>query len=272
MRSDMVYISRQDQFRMFFCFCPVLHQDDKPMFCELMEYIVEKVNREEESLAQLCYQLYELSLRRETTLQEMHAVVEREIQSRMETSVVEEDNDKICVEETLSVTEQISGEEEDIYYVSSWERVLQQVRQRGQRLLAIITGWGKETANDVKREDFIIEPEPEISKPTQLLYQGQRPCQGQLLYQGTKQEKDYTITKATVCIGHGEGENDVSLASDAVSHFHARITKQGTDYYIEDMNSTNGTYVNGEPLCYTERHKLQVMDRIQFADVSYLFL
>ena len=41
---------------------------------------------------------------------------------------------------------------------------------------------------------------------------------------------------------------------------------------VIDLGSKSGTYVNGQPLSYTEKRKLKPMDFIHFADVSYMFL
>ena len=38
---------------------------------------------------------------------------------------------------------------------------------------------------------------------------------------------------------------DIRLAVDSVSRKHARIALRNEEYHIEDMNSTNGVYVNG---------------------------
>jgi hypothetical protein len=44
-------------------------------------------------------------------------------------------------------------------------------------------------------------------------------------------------------------ENDISFVNDSnVSRFHAEIEKRGDGYWIIDLNSSNGTSVNGEPL------------------------
>ena len=61
-------------------------------------------------------------------------------------------------------------------------------------------------------------------------------------------------------IGRGMDAN-IRLADAGVSRIHSRIarTKKGR-YYIEDMNSTNGTLVNGEKVTH---HDLQVGDRVQ---------
>ncbi|HEX9874283.1 MAG TPA: FHA domain-containing protein [Deferrimonas sp.] len=39
-------------------------------------------------------------------------------------------------------------------------------------------------------------------------------------------------------------KNDIQIDNLAVSNFHARVEKQLGHYFIEDLNSTNGTYVN----------------------------
>ncbi len=52
---------------------------------------------------------------------------------------------------------------------------------------------------------------------------------------------------------------DMVLAEDMVSRKHARIAFQAEDIYIEDLASTNGTFVNGEKI---KRSKLREGDRV----------
>lgn len=40
------------------------------------------------------------------------------------------------------------------------------------------------------------------------------------------------------------GAADVSLADQYVSHMHARIVRRGDYYFVEDLGSTNGTFLN----------------------------
>ena len=41
------------------------------------------------------------------------------------------------------------------------------------------------------------------------------------------------------------GENEITLPDREVSRHHARITRSGKQYHIEDLGSLNGTFVNG---------------------------
>ena len=54
-------------------------------------------------------------------------------------------------------------------------------------------------------------------------------------------------------------ELDMVLVEDMVSRKHAKISTQGGEVYIEDMGSTNGTFVNGEKVT---RGRLAEGDRI----------
>ena len=49
----------------------------------------------------------------------------------------------------------------------------------------------------------------------------------------------------------------------SVSRLHARIIKEGEEVYIEDLNSTNGTYKNGLRLRPYEKRKLDEGDEIK---------
>ena len=59
-------------------------------------------------------------------------------------------------------------------------------------------------------------------------------------------------------------DSDLCLAIMGVSRSHARITSVGNDDILEDLDSTNGTLVNGRPIA---RHILQNNDVIEIANV-----
>ncbi len=50
--------------------------------------------------------------------------------------------------------------------------------------------------------------------------------------------------------------------SEVVSRMHADIRIEGDAYYIEDVGSSNGTYINNSPLLPGNRHRLRTGDRI----------
>ena len=78
------------------------------------------------------------------------------------------------------------------------------------------------------------------------------------------------VKKDVFVLGKLEKAVDAVLPSSAVSRIHAKITKDG-DYYISDLNSLNGTYVNNQILSSDEKHLLNDGDEITFGDLTYCF-
>lgn len=95
---------------------------------------------------------------------------------------------------------------------------------------------------------------------------------GELKYEGEGTEANMKITEDVFVIGSRKEEADGIILADTVSRIHARVTKKGEDYYLEDMNSTNGTYCNGKLLNYKEKIKLEKNDRVVFAKEQYRFV
>jgi hypothetical protein len=62
--------------------------------------------------------------------------------------------------------------------------------------------------------------------------------------------------------------------SEIVSRIHADIRVEGDAHYIEDVGSSNGTYINNLPLLPGNRHRLRPGDRISLGKgdmVTFLF-
>jgi len=80
--------------------------------------------------------------------------------------------------------------------------------------------------------------------------------------------KRFSLQAGLVRIGRG-AENDIVLASDSVSRQHARIDTRAGAYRISDTHSTNGTYVNDEPI---EDQVLERGDQVKIGDTIMKFL
>jgi pSer/pThr/pTyr-binding forkhead associated (FHA) protein len=61
---------------------------------------------------------------------------------------------------------------------------------------------------------------------------------------------DILLEKEIVTIGRNPN-NDIHIDNLAVSNFHAKIVKQGNQFIIEDLKSTNGTFVNEQKIVKT---------------------
>ncbi len=71
--------------------------------------------------------------------------------------------------------------------------------------------------------------------------------------------KEYTLTKERTTIGR-KAHNDIPIENLAVSGEHAAIVTILNDSFLEDLGSTNGTLVNGQPV---KKHFLQNGDTVE---------
>lgn len=62
--------------------------------------------------------------------------------------------------------------------------------------------------------------------------------------QGPRPDQTFELDKDVYTIGREAG-NDIIINDPQVSRHHARLTLQGSAYVLEDLGSTNGTFVNG---------------------------
>jgi hypothetical protein len=71
------------------------------------------------------------------------------------------------------------------------------------------------------------------------------------------------VLEGGLSIGRAEA-NDLSVNDDFMSHMHARILRRGPFFYVEDLGSTNGTFINEQRI--TETAQLRVRDEIRLGE------
>lgn len=64
-------------------------------------------------------------------------------------------------------------------------------------------------------------------------------------------------------------DNDLILESGFVSRFHVGVTQKGGQYYLKDLNSTSGTYLNETKI---SEGLLASGDTIHIANIAILFV
>ena len=97
-------------------------------------------------------------------------------------------------------------------------------------------------------EDLGVEPEPE---PATVTVNG----------------RAYDLKKPSVVIGRSK-DCDIRVSDPNISRQHAEIRQEGSTYWIVDLDSTNGTSVNGRAL---KRAKLDDEDRITLGSTELVF-
>ncbi len=83
-----------------------------------------------------------------------------------------------------------------------------------------------------------------------------------IVVDGPLRGQQWTVQRDELVIGRG-GHCDVVIPERRVSREHVRITREGGQYFIDDLDSKNGTHLNGEPL--QGRAELHEGDEVQIA-------
>ena len=73
---------------------------------------------------------------------------------------------------------------------------------------------------------------------------------------------EYNLDKERLQIGRGTTQ-DVRLKGRKTSRYHAQIVNIDGNYYLQDLNSTNGTYINKQSISW---HSLRNGDHFKIAD------
>jgi hypothetical protein len=78
----------------------------------------------------------------------------------------------------------------------------------------------------------------------------------------------HVLKDETITIGRMKG-NSIVIDDSSISLMHAKITRKDGDFLLKDLNSTNGTSVNGQSIAEVRLHDL---DRVRFAEINCQFL
>jgi pSer/pThr/pTyr-binding forkhead associated (FHA) protein len=127
--------------------------------------------------------------------------------------------------------------------------------------------------------DLSTTPIPPPAAPSAARTQLQQ-VSARLLHVQTDREIELPHNLSVVHIGKPNDRipPDVDVSgfpnSEIVSRIHADIRVEGDAHYIEDVGSSNGTYINNLPLLPGNRHRLRPGDRISLGKgdmVTFLF-
>lgn len=78
---------------------------------------------------------------------------------------------------------------------------------------------------------------------------------------------EHILREEAITLGRMKG-NTIALDDGSVSLSHAKITRIGDDYLLKDLNSTNGTMLNGQSI---NEARLRNGDQLKFGEVVAIF-
>lgn len=289
LQSEQIFLDASGE-QVAFCYEPLWNRDPRRSLQELMEQLLPKIDHADKDAVRLGYGLYE-------KCQEENADVWSYILEQ------NTGNARACPEPedtfeagALAVKAEASGQEEAARKSAGQEAIARKTawqetaarKEAGRRTPGIpekmmeklpvtsALSWMQSLGKKKKEKPapvYLFEPEEKeeaCANPT--VYLGAKEtAEGRLLYRGAGEEQSFVIEKDSFLLGGRNEQADGQLLASGVSRNHARITREEDQYYIEDLNSRNGTYLNGELLAYKQKCPVKPGDHLRFAREEYVF-
>ncbi len=267
LRAEQIFLHTEGQ-QLSLCYEPMWEEEPSEALQRLLEELLPHIDHSDKAAVALAYGAYE-------RCQQPNADLWQYIwdqSSIEETDVISEE----AVDECMPLPQEKVTEPSPRFSLHLQDKVSGIGAELKQQGIDFIGRYGfrkkkeKESASDAV---YLFEPEEEpVMSEHPTVYLGMdREAQGRLSYQGGGNQSGFSIAGDSFLIGSSHGTADGQIHASEVSRTHARITKEGEYYFIEDLNSKNGTYLNDELLQYRQKRCLKPGDRLRFATEEYTF-
>lgn len=287
---EYLYVSNHGG-EVFLCYCPGEEVSFAGSLHTLMEYLLVYIEHGEEQAVAVGYKIYQMTLEDNCGIDKIWGLlgesenVELSDEEKMGSTVrvkqmkqgYEREEAVIdCVEEELAY-ENLNKKKSQESGKKGAGGFSEKLIKKGRQLLQA----GRQTLQERhpyklrEKNQMVFEPmkesEREKERQTTFLDKNKEERKmAKLVYAGEEIDREIYLNKDIYCVGSQE-DADIVLGSETVSRLHARINKADNIYYIEDLNSRNGTWVNGKLLHYMEKVPLQHGDVIAFADERFRY-
>lgn len=247
---EYMYLNTKSE-KLYLCYFPGYGKGIQESFLDLAEYLLGKLDKGDAEGIEFGYELYQNAMEPNFSLLEiLYKHVEPKIKAP---------------DPKPQPLPDISVQEEVLEKTGSW-----------------INFFKKKSSRD-KLQDYVAEAE-QLESGSVLFLKTQNQTQSQMpetaCLQKEKKEglylrslhadyPDFQIKDETFLIGKKKESVDGCISASTISRIHARLSFYDLIYYLEDLNSTNGTWLNQTQLNPYEPCPLKNGDHILFASVEY---
>ena len=244
------YKAKQKQY--CFCYCPGEGEDFSLQIKTLFNQVLDYVNYNDKDAVALAYGMQEVASRDDFTLEELleFALGSKEKQE----PIILEDED-YEIEEDVEDNE----EEKKKSFFDTIKKMFRKNKEESEDSLYI-----EET-----EENFSFDTDNLSDEDATVLLTSS--AAEYIVLKSVNHEQNILVApnKYPYVIGKSKRSSDYKVSSNVVSRVHARLNCEMGVFTIEDLNSTNGTFVNDERLKPHEIKEIEKGDVIKLADLEF---
>lgn len=255
-----------------FCYLPIQNQSFQRGIRELMEYILERLDHSDQDNALLAYGLYQKVLKNNFTMEMLMEEFFKNPQTDVKPVIITPD--EIETKSTLEIAakeqEKIKPPNQHLSDIAQLEAELSGLNREdkkekfslhkffGEKKKIFFSG---KVSSSKKQNKTLILAEKTNYGSTQLLT-------GKSL-KNQSGGKDILLVNFPIEVGNSSGDAKCVIDNQTVSRKHALLTFECGIYYVEDLGSTNGTFVNGSRIPSYEPIQIKEGDEISFANERF---
>lgn len=275
---EFIYYDRQTG-RYEFCYMPETQGDFQIKLRDLFDKLLEYINHNDQEAVMIAYGIQQLTLGVDFTMQDIVKCAYdslREVeQKNREREEEEYDRERLATEKDFTKMPLPSAEKK-----KGILEVLQTLFRKKSKY---------QTCDEMEEKDYLEEEWGAVLAEEQELYHQKKkvvsvePDERTMLLtnhvavkpiiltaMGTEMPMKIKPLRFPYIIGKSRYSCDFCIDSAVVSRVHMRIMEELDDYLIEDLNSTNGTFLNGEKLEGHKPHPIEAGDKVTIANIDFI--
>lgn len=265
LHPEFIYL-KIPEYEVTLCYYPEYEAPFGEQMGKLFEMLLNRVDYREEKAIALVYAMYMQLQEPDMTMERMRDSLEVPEEEHVQGTVVTEKIQKASRErEKEREKEKEKEREKERRKTGFWERFRKPVIGRTEEVQRQEPLFYK-----APQPAQVMEPPPEWGiSHTRVISVNRN--QGIPTLVSEQRGEDVELKKFPFYVGSLAGYADYVIENDTVSRFHAKFVKEGEDVFLVDLNSTNGTRVNGRMLGIQEKTELFSGDKIAFAEEEYFY-
>lgn len=253
-----------------FCFYPMYTENVREDIQQLAEFILNHLNYKDERGVRAGYEFYQQIQKENNSFWNIAEKI-----CFFEEKEEETDLNQVSAEEKEPIQHLEEKEEEK---ESIWNRLFHFLypkrKEEEKELIFELKDSSSYTREDILSACTVLEEKNYGC--TRLLQQEnglepEKQASFQLVSLEPEHYKTFQMNQFPFIVGKLETLVDGQISHSSVSRLHAKIIREEDAFYLEDLNSTNGTFVNERKLNTNEKTRIMQGDKIRFADISYQF-
>lgn len=131
-------------------------------------------------------------------------------------------------------------------------------------------GFTENVAEETEKEIPALPGEDGPKSGPATVFLNQASGKGLVLRSENPAYADMRMTGESFLVGKKKDAVDGWLKARGISRIHGKLSREEGEYYLTDLNSTNGTFLNGGRLEVNEKARIRQGDQVGFADVKYV--